>query len=110
MAQITKWALFWRALVLTLVFGQPAISQSAEETDAWTQAVETGTPEAFFKYLSIYPAGVFVDEAVDALEVLGAIGTRSVGNLNQQTSQQNQQPNQQPQTAQTQSTGQGIYP
>ncbi len=115
MAQITKWALFWRALVLSLLFGQPAASQSDEETAAWNRAVESGQPEDFFRYLSQFPAGVFVDEAVDALSETGAIGTRSVGALPQrapqsapqQAPQQTSQP--QSQTGPSSTIGGGVY-
>ncbi len=77
MAHLTRWALFWRAFFVTLIFGSASQAQDAAERAAWEKARSSNTPEAIFDYLGRYPAGVYIDQAVNALNRLGAIGTSS---------------------------------
>ena len=76
MAKLTKWAVFWRAFFLTAFFGQSVNAADENEQRIWRQAVESQAPEGFYLYLSLYPAGDFVDEAIQQLTALGAFATR----------------------------------
>ncbi|MEM9755979.1 MAG: hypothetical protein AAF914_08300 [Pseudomonadota bacterium] len=77
MAKLTKWAVFMRAFLLSLIALQPGriAAQSSAEVAAWAEAVSANTIDSFHRYLSEYPAGEFVGEAVTALRQLGAFGT-----------------------------------
>lgn len=77
MAKINRLALFWRAFFLSLFFGS-AVSADEAENRAWQSAVSQNTPNAYFNYLSRYPAGTYVDQAVNALVQLGAVSTRGL--------------------------------
>jgi hypothetical protein len=82
MAKLTRLALFWRAFFLSMIFGSSSVSADPEDDAAWAAARATNTPEAFYLYLSRFPAGAYVDEAVGALSALGALrglGSRSQG-------------------------------
>lgn len=83
MAKLTRLALFWRAFFLSLVFGTSA-SADPEDDAAWAAARAANTPEAFYLYLSRFPAGIHVDAAVGALAQLGALrglGPREQGTV-----------------------------
>ena len=60
---------------------QPAKMGSAQssEEQSWQEALEANTPDAYHGYLSAYPAGEYVRDAVEALRKLGG-GTRAIGN------------------------------
>ena len=78
MAKLTKWALFWRAFFLTAVFGGSASAQNSDESEVWEQAVAAGSADGYYFYLSLYPAGAFVDDAVRALIDIGALDSSGV--------------------------------
>ncbi|WP_299196780.1 hypothetical protein [uncultured Tateyamaria sp.] len=78
MAQITRLALFWRAFFLSLIFGSTAASADETENRLWQNTVSQNTPSAYFNYLSSYPAGVFVEQAVNALVNLGCVNERGI--------------------------------
>lgn len=83
MAKLTRLALFWRAFFLSLVFGTSA-GADPEDDAAWAAARAADTPEAFYLYLSRFPAGIHVDAAVGALARLGALrglGPRESGSV-----------------------------
>lgn len=65
--------MFWRAFLLTAVFGSSVSGQDSNETEVWEQAVAAGSADGYYFYLSLYPAGAFVDEAVRALVDIGAL-------------------------------------
>ncbi|HLQ19438.1 MAG TPA: hypothetical protein VK146_10705 [Tabrizicola sp.] len=65
---------------MTLLGGSFATAASRGEIQAWEAAVAQNTADAYYLYLSLYPAGDYVDEAVTALARLGAIGMpRGIG-------------------------------
>lgn len=82
MAKLGRLALFWRAFFLTLVFGSSANAADEAENSLWQSALSENSASAYFNYLSLYPAGDFVDQAVNALVQLGAVGTNDAGNAN----------------------------
>ncbi len=75
MATVSRWAIFVRAFLITLLAGTPARVGSAtpDETVAWSTAAQSDSVEAYYDYLSRYPAGTYVDRAIAALIRLGAI-------------------------------------
>lgn len=75
MATVSRWAIFVRAFLITLLVGTPARVGSAtpDETVAWTTAAQSDSIPAYYDYLSRYPAGEYVDRAISALIRLGAI-------------------------------------
>jgi hypothetical protein len=75
MARVSRWAVFIRAFLITLLAGTPARVGSAapEEETAWTQAAQAGTVAGYYAYLSRFPAGTYVDRAIAELIRLGAI-------------------------------------
>ena len=81
MARLTKWAIFLRAFLAAMV----ASSANAQTTDAeaeaaaWAQVERAGTAEAYFLYLRRYPRGVFVEQAMSALEQLDGAGAIPAG-------------------------------
>lgn len=86
MATISKWALFVRAFFITLIASSPSRvgSQDASEQAAWEQALSENSASAFHRYMSQYPSGAFVLDAITALDRLGAIdnptrGIESIG-------------------------------
>ena len=82
MARVSRWAIFIRAFLITLLAGTPARvgSATAEEEAAWTEAARAGTVASYYAYLSRFPAGTYVDRAIAQLIQLGAI-TPSVREL-----------------------------
>lgn len=75
MATVSRWAIFVRAFLITLLAGTPARVGSAtpDETVAWSTAAQSDSVTAYYDYLSRYPAGAYVDRAIAALIRLGAI-------------------------------------
>lgn len=75
MAQLTRWALFVRAFLVTLLVGMPATRGGAQPTDDadWSATRSIGTADAYFWYLRRNPAGQHVPDAIAALEKLGVI-------------------------------------
>lgn len=73
--KLSAWAIFTRAFLISLFATQPAkmgIAQSGEDA-VWRSAVAANTPQAYHDYLSQYPAGQHVSDAIVALQGLGAI-------------------------------------
>jgi len=92
MAKISKWVIFARAFLITLIASQPAQvgGSEASEDQAWRAATQSNSVQAYHAYLSVYPAGAYVRDAIVALQNLGAIqggvptrglagGTQNVG-------------------------------
>ena len=78
MAKLTRWALFWRAFFLTAIFGSGANAADDAENRVWEDAVAANSAEAYYLYLSLYPAGEYVEAALGALTELGAMDTRGL--------------------------------
>ncbi|MES2846111.1 MAG: hypothetical protein V4804_01620 [Pseudomonadota bacterium] len=78
MAQLSTFAIFMRAFLMVLLAGAPGRTVAADraETEVWSQAMTSNSPEAYFLYLSRYPTGEFVELAVAALIRLGALGSQ----------------------------------
>jgi hypothetical protein len=74
MATVSRLASFWKAFFAVLLSGTFASAASKSEMDAWEAAVSVNTADGYYQYLSLFPAGDYVDEAVAALSRLGAIG------------------------------------
>jgi hypothetical protein len=74
-AKLSRWAVFLRVFLVTLVAGQAGRSGAAEppEIRAWEVATTEGTAAAYYGYLAQYPAGEYVDQAIRALIAIGAI-------------------------------------
>lgn len=82
MATISRLAVFWKIFFAALLGGTAAGAAGPEETSAWNAAVAADTPEAYYRYLSLYPAGEYVDRAIGALDRLGSAGApRQVGQV-----------------------------
>ena len=64
--------------MLSLVFGSAANAADQAETQIWDDAISANTPDGYFNYLSRYPAGEFVEQAVQKLVELGAVSTRGI--------------------------------
>lgn len=73
--KISRWTIFLRAFLVSLLASQPAKMGSAQsnEDQAWRSAVEGNTAQSYHDYLSAYPAGEHVRDAIIALQKLGAI-------------------------------------
>ncbi|MGL4237204.1 hypothetical protein [Tabrizicola sp.] len=83
MATISKLALFWRAFFAVLLGGSMVAAASRSEVEAWQSAVSSNTADGYYQYLSLFPAGDYVDEAIAALARLGALGApRNIGPSN----------------------------
>ncbi len=74
MAAISRFALFWKMFFVALISGSAATAASQEEVAAWNAAVSANTSDAYYLYLSLYPAGDYVDEALAALGTIGTTG------------------------------------
>lgn len=85
MANLSKWTIFFRAFIIALIAAQPARvgSQTSSEEQAWRKAQEANTAQAYHGFLSRYPAGKFVRDAIGALQSIGAVPssplTRNLG-------------------------------
>lgn len=76
MAKVTRWAMFLRAFFSVLLAGSAGVrGASADEAADWAQAQQLRTADAYFQYLRRNPAGQHIDEAVQALNALGALGS-----------------------------------
>ena len=95
MAKLSKWAIFMRAFIVALIASQPGRvdAQSRAEQSAWDQAQQQNTAQAYFRYLSLYPGGEFVSDALSALDRLGA-SSGTVRNLPTTRPQREQTPRQ----------------
>lgn len=74
MAAVSRFALFWKMFFVALISGSAATAASQEEIAAWNAAVSANTSEAYYLYLSLYPAGDYVDAALAALGEIGMTG------------------------------------
>jgi hypothetical protein len=76
MARISRWVVFWRAFVVTLVMGVPTTPGRAQVTDSadWARATQEGTAEAYYSYLRRNPTGQHIRDAIEALRGIGALG------------------------------------
>lgn len=87
MAELSRWAIFVRAFLLSLLAASPTRvgGQSSSEDAAWQTALSANTPDAYHAYLSQFPSGQYVGDAVTALRSLGAFGdrprTRDIGDV-----------------------------
>ncbi len=73
--KLSTWAIFLRAFFVSLLAMQPAKMGSAQssEEQAWSSAMQSNTEQSYHDYLSQYPAGAHVRDAIVALQRLGAI-------------------------------------
>jgi len=82
MATVSRWIIFWRAFLVTLLFGGTATSADAKGNwtdDAdWRLAQKSCSAEGYFWYLRRNPAGQHLVEAVTMLTALGVRGGGSV--------------------------------
>ncbi len=76
MARISKLALFWRAFLVSLIFGTPTAGNRAhaDESGDWASAVDQGTFESFVWYLKRNPTGAHIEEALNNLVTLSKDG------------------------------------
>lgn len=85
MAKLTEWSIFVRAFIISLLATAPTRvgGASDEEEQAWRLAMEANTARAYHSYLSRYPSGDYVRDAIGRLGRLGAIDappkTRDLG-------------------------------
>lgn len=75
MAKLSKWTIFLRAFLVVFLSASSARVVSADEAEraAWAEAQRLCNVDAFFTYLSRYPAGEHVGQALSALSELGAL-------------------------------------
>jgi hypothetical protein len=80
MAQVSRWIVFFRAFMVTLILGVPTTGARAQATDGedWAGSVQEGTAEGYYRYLRRNPTGQHIQEAISALRRLGALGSGSV--------------------------------
>ena len=74
---ISAWAMFMRAFILTLFSGSvmtPAQADGHSDDAAWSYAVSIGTAAAMREYLRAYPTGEHIEEAIRFLLAMGEIG------------------------------------
>ena len=87
MAKLSRWTIFVRAFLLALVATHAGRSSGSSHTDetAWRGALQANTPQAYFEYLSLYPAGAHIRDALERLRRLGALNaapsTRAIESL-----------------------------
>ncbi|MFZ1339038.1 MAG: hypothetical protein WAS26_08310 [Paracoccaceae bacterium] len=74
MATVSRWTSFLRAFFAVLLSGSAASAAGTDESETWSAAMSADTAEAYYHYLSLFPAGDYVDDAVAALARLGVIG------------------------------------
>lgn len=75
MAQLSKWTIFLRAFLVVFLSASSARVVTADdgESAAWAEAQRLCNADAFFTYLSRYPAGEHVGQALSALSELGGL-------------------------------------
>jgi hypothetical protein len=75
LAKLSKWAIFFRAFLVVFLSGNVArsVTTGEGEPEAWAEALRACDPDAFFTYLSRFPAGPHVEQALMALSELGAL-------------------------------------
>lgn len=75
MAKLSKWAIFLRAFLVVFLSGAATRSGTADEGEqaAWAEAQRHCDTDAYFTYLSRYPSGEYVHQALIALSELGAL-------------------------------------
>jgi hypothetical protein len=75
MAKLSRWAIFLRAFLITLVVGQSqrVDAQSQAEAEAWGVASSVDSASGYYRYLSQFPTGAYVEQAISALIRLGAM-------------------------------------
>jgi hypothetical protein len=74
MSKAGKLKSFMKAFFAVLLGGTIASAATQREVEAWELATSQNTPEAYYLYLSLFPAGEYVDEALAILDRLGAFG------------------------------------
>jgi hypothetical protein len=74
-AKLSKWTIFLRAFLVVFLSGASArvVTADAGERAAWAEAQRSCSVDAFFTYLSRYPSGEHVEQALTALSDLGAL-------------------------------------
>jgi hypothetical protein len=74
-AKISRWAIFLRVFLVTLLMGQAGrvSPASPDEENAWSTAQSLDSPAGYYRYLQFYPAGEYIEAAISALIRLGAI-------------------------------------
>lgn len=74
-AKLSKWAIFFRAFLVVFLSGTATRVVVADEGEqaAWADARRQCTADALFGYLSRYPSGEHVEQALSALSELGAV-------------------------------------
>ncbi|MCV2868713.1 hypothetical protein OEW28_08735 [Defluviimonas sp. WL0002] len=81
MAAVSRWIIFWRAFLVTLLFGSsvsPTGAQTNQTDEAdWLLAQKSCSAEGFRWYLRRNPAGQHLAEAVTMLTTLGVRGAAS---------------------------------
>jgi len=70
-----------RVFLAAAIAGAPTRLVQADDVEraAWQAAVAANTQSAIYDYLRQYPQGEFLDEAIGALENLGALDQTSQG-------------------------------
>ena len=68
-------AIFVKAFLIAFIAAQPTqvASASSREEEAWRRALAQNTASSYYDYLSRYPAGQYVEQAMDRLDRLGAL-------------------------------------
>jgi hypothetical protein len=74
MATVARFAAFWRAFFAVLISGSFVNAAVKSDDEAWDAAASLNSVDGYYQYLSLFPDGEYVDEAVAALMKLGAIG------------------------------------
>jgi len=74
-AKLSKWTIFLRAFLVVFLSASSARVINADEGEraAWAEAQRLCSADAFFTYLSRYPSGEHVEQALSALSELGGL-------------------------------------
>jgi hypothetical protein len=74
-AKLSKWTIFLRAFLVVFLSASSARVVAADEGEraAWAEAQRLCSADAFFTYLSRYPSGEHVGQALSALSELGGL-------------------------------------
>jgi hypothetical protein len=75
LARLSRWTIFMRVFLVTLIVGQPARvgGQTSGEDQAWQRAQSDNTVQAYYGFLGEYPSGRYMQDAIRALRRLGAL-------------------------------------